>query len=232
LNLPSIILPASVTLGFPTNSIRLQPTVLIGTQVAPTNSFNAQWRVVTAPGTVLFSSSNSVNPQVTFGARGTNEIELTVTANGAQTNARVLVILSPDSSGPSQSYSNWIAGFSNIPPSAASPGNDADGDGLSNAEEFLFARDPTQAQVSPVILINAASNGVVISYPQRKGLPPDCYYVIETKSSLSSPGTWQPAPGIEFQNIGDLGDSVQMNAFVPASGASQAYFRFRIVLNP
>ena len=96
LNLPVVNLPAVIHLGFPTNSVRLQPSVQIGGQGALTNQYSANWHVVSSPGPVLFSNSNSPSPLVTFADRGTNEVEITVTTtNGQQTSARCRVVLLP-----------------------------------------------------------------------------------------------------------------------------------------
>lgn len=395
LNLPHVTLPSNLTLGFPTNCVRLRPWIQIGPTNAATNAFTAAWRVVSAPGLVLFSSSNAPDPLLTFADRGTNEVELTVTANGYQTTARVAIYLAPDnttesltpvadtyvrdgsfattnyglettlqlkknatvgytryaflrfnllsatltnfnraclelhSPGPPaagsapmlelhfvtndvwsetgmtwntqpafgqiitnwpmstngmdrveitstvlaagnhllslgllifnpfsdtvysfdsreasaglppqlvlektggfSSYGNWAAGFTNPLFSATAPGEDPDGDRLNNAEEFLFARNPTQADNSPVFTIASAPGGVALSFPQRKQLPPDMFYVIESTTSLW-PMNWQPAAGVEFSQAGDLGDAILMNAFIPANAASQSFYRFRIIV--
>ena len=401
LSLPHVALPAYLVLGFPTNSVRLQPSVQIGSVDAATNQFTVSWRVVSAPGVVLFSSANSPNPLVTFADQGTNELEVTVTANGYQDTAQVAVFLAPDIATVTESltpvadtfvrdgtfaddnygqdttfllkknatvgytrrgfirfnlataaltnfnrallelrspsppaagtaptlelhfitndvwsetgttwntqpaigqtiaswpmstsgldrvevtpivmgektgdgllslglliadpfsdtvysfntreaaaadrsqlvleatnvlpsFSDWIAGFTNLAPSATAPGSDPDGDRLNNAEEFLFTRNPSQADAPPAITAAVLPDGLILSYRQRKNLPAGTYYVIETTPSLSS-ATWQPAPGVQFSNTGDLGDALAMNAFVPANGAAQNFYRFRIVIGP
>ena len=401
LSLPHVSLPANLTLAFPGNSVRLQPAVQIGAQDAPTNSFTATWRVITAPGLVLFSNTNEPAPLVTFGARGTNELEVTVTANGSQATARVAIFLAPDDASlmesltpvadtyvrdgsfandnygletalllkknsavgfsrraflrfnlgsailtnfdraflqlaspsppttgspptielhfvtndtwletsmtwntqppvgqilaswpmsttgldlvdvtaatkaeaagdhllsmgllianpfsdtvysfnsreaaatvrpqlvlqrtnESLSFSNWLAGFAGIPPSASTPAGDPDNDGLSNAEEYLFARNPLQVDSYGILSVTAGVGGVSLVFPQRKHLPAEFYYVIETTPSLLPP-MWQPAQGVQFSVAGDLGTTVLMKAFIPASGVQQGFYRLRMVISP
>jgi len=129
------------------------------------------------------------------------------------------------------SFNDWIAGFTNVLPSERAPQGDPDGDRLNNAEEYLFARDPSLADPSPPLTVATTIGGLLFEFPQRKHLPAQTYYVIETTPSLS-PATWQPAAGIEFNRTGDLGDSYLMNAHIPATGAMQSFYRFRIVLGP
>ncbi len=401
LSLPQIALSTNLILGFPTNSLRLQPLIQIGATNAATNAFTASWRVASGPGAVLFSSTNAPDPLLTFAARGTNEVELTVTANGFQTSARVSIFLAPDdasmtesltpvadayvrdgsfattnyglettlqlkknatvgftryaflrfnllsttltnfnraylelrSPGPpvagsaptlelhfvtndvwsetginwntqpafgpaltnwlmstngldrveitaaalgemagdksfslgllvsnpfsdtvysfhsreaaaglrpqlvlettnaALSYANWAASFTNPPLSATAPGDDPDGDRLNNAEEFLFVRNPTLADTPSGFQINSAPGGVRLVFPQRKRLPPELFYVIESTRSLA-PASWQPAAEVGFSLAGDLGDAVLMNAFIPTNADKQSYYRLRLVVSP
>jgi hypothetical protein len=398
LGLPAVSLPAVVHLGFPTNSVRLQPLVQIGSETASTNQYSALWTVISAPGQVIFSSSNSPNPLVTFGDRGTNEVEITVTTtNNQQTSTRCRVILLPHLSlstesftpvadtfvrdgtfandnygedtalllkknatigytrytylrfdfsaatltnfnqaflelrtptppstetaptfelhfvandgwsetnttwntqpamgatlttwvmstsgvdrvevtgivaseisgdrllsfgllianpfsdtvyafgsregtasrrpqllleaGDPVSFTDWINGFTNLPPADAGPASNPDGDRLNNAEEFLFVQHPSVAETSPAFSIVPAASGFHLTFTQRKNLAPEIYYVIETSLSLS-PALWKPAAGVEFSQVGNTDEAILMNAFVP-TGMSQGFYRFRIVL--
>ena len=400
LSLPHVSLPASLVLGFPTNSVRLQPTVQIGSELASSNDFTAQWRVLSSAGAILFSSTNAVEPLLTFAARGTNEVEVAVTANGHQTTARTTIFLAPvdatvsesfepvadtfvrdgsftndnygqdttlllkkevstgfnrraflrfnlasatmtsfdrailelrspsppapgsaptlelrfitndvwletvvnwnnqpavgqmlatwpmSTNGPDRvdissivasemsgddlfslgllianpfsatvysfhsreatealrprlvleitnaalSFNAWIAGFTNLPPSATNPNDDPDGDGDSNAEEYLFAHNPSQADPTG-LAVTHSSQGIVLTFPQRKRLPIGSYYVIESAHSLFA-ATWQPAPGMEFANLGEFSETILMSATVPSNGAAQTFYRLRIVLAP
>ena len=397
LGLPAISLPAVIHLGFPTNSLRLRPLIQIGSEEASTNQYSAVWKVISAPGQVLFSNSNSSSPLVTFGDRGTSEIEITVTTtNNQQTSTRCRVVLLPSLSLSTESFTpaadtfvrdgtfandnygqdtalllkknatvgytrytylrfdlsaaaltnfsqaflelhtpsppstdtaptlelhfvasdawsetnttwntqpamgatlatwlmstsgvdrvdvtgivaielnanrllsfgllivdpfsdtvysfgsregtasrrpqlileasepvsftDWISGFTNLPPAETGPANNPDGDRWNNAEEFLFVRNPSVTETSPAFSIVPAASGFNLTYAQRKNPGPDIYYVIETTLSLSS-AVWQPAAGVEFSQVGDTDEAMLMNAFVP-TGASQGFYRFRIV---
>lgn len=399
LNLPHVTLPTAVVVGFPTNSIRLQPAVEIASQPAASNSFTATWRVVSATGVVLFSSTNVINPLVTFGARGTNVLEGTVVANGAQSTAQVAIWLAPnhpeitetivaaadtyvrdgsfandnygtetllqlkknassgftrrgflkfnlsgvtltdfdhaylevrspsppvagtsptlelrfvtndlwletnttwntqptlgqtiaswsmstngldrvevttyarsemlgddllsmclqvasqpadsvysfnsrealssvwpqlvfESTNSALSYSSWIATYTNLV-SGTAPSDDPDGDRLNNAEEFLYGRNPTTADGAGVLTVGRVANGVMLSFPQRKQLPLEAYYVIERAPALASQN-WSLVPGVEFSSPGDVGDVRLMNAFIPGSPET-SFYRLRIVVGP
>ena len=401
LNRPQINLPANLILGFPTNSVRLQPSVQIGPTNAAVNTYTSAWQVISAPGLVRFSSTNAPAPLLTFAARGTNEVQVTATASGYQTSARISIFLAPDNtptnatfaatadayvrdgayasdnygsettlqlkknaspgytrraflrfnlasvaltnfnrvylelhspappaagaaptlelhlvandvwtesgltwntqpalgpmiaswamstdgvdrveitstalaaaagdgllslglliSDPASdtvysfnsrgaaaglqpqlvfeinnavlSFDDWMAGFTNLASSASAPGDNPDGDGFNNAEEFLFNRDPTQADSSSALKITAAPGGVRLDFPQRKWLPPEMYYVIESASALW-PAVWQPAAGVAFNQTGSLGDAALMSAFIPTGGGEQEFYRFRIVVHP
>lgn len=95
LGLPAVTLPGLVTLPFPENSTRLEATVLVGGLPAVPGSFAAQWRVVAAPDAVFFSAPDAAATQVTFAGRGTNWLELAVTAGERQATAQVAVVLAP-----------------------------------------------------------------------------------------------------------------------------------------
>jgi hypothetical protein len=399
LSFPHVSLPDYLELGFPTNSVRLQSSIQIGVSSAASNSFTAIWRVISSTGAIYFSNTNEPDPVVTFSDRGTNEIELTITANGYQASARETIFLAPDDSTVSEAiapdadtfvrdgnygndnygtatllqlkknsvagynrraflrfdlsrlaitnfdraflelnspsppaesaspelelhyvtndmwietsvtwntqpvmgqvitnwlmstngidrievssivrqemsgdgrigfglligapvsdtvysfssressasakpeliftltnaspkFTDWIAGFQNLTTSSMFPGNDPDGDGLDNAEEYIFARDPTRADSIGAVSVSSDARGTTLFFPQRKRFPANVFYVIETTSHLSSPA-WQPAPAVEFNKIADNGDAYLINAFIPANTDNQRFYRFRIVL--
>lgn len=400
LNRPQVSIPAVVVLGFPTNSLQLQPAVQLGNQTANPNQYSATWRVVAATGRVVFSATNIANPVITFGSRGTNELEVIITAEGQQASARVTVILACNDATQSESlvavadtfvrdgsfasdnygsdttllikknntagftrraflrfdlnartltgfdrafvelrsptpplagtaptlglyfvtndtwietsmnwntqpalgsvvaswpmsttgldrtevtapalsaaagdgllslgllvidpvsdtvysfhsreaggalqprlileadeglpYADWIAGYSNVPQPARAPDRNADGDRFMNAEEFLFARNPTQIDTDPAVTASTSADRIVLTYPQRKLLPCGFNYVIETTSSLAAPD-WQLAAGVEFEFGQDLGAAWLMRASIPATLAAQRFYRFAITISP
>jgi hypothetical protein len=128
----------------------------------------------------------------------------------------------------SMTFAEWIAAYTNLPPSESDPADNPDGDNLNNAEEFLFARDPSQVENSPVFTITPVTGGMLLGFPQRKHLPAETYYVIETTSSLSS--QWLPATSVEFSKVGDLGSAWLMSAKVGLASPSQGFYRLRIVI--
>jgi hypothetical protein len=127
-------------------------------------------------------------------------------------------------------YADWMAGFPSLAPPATAPDRNPDGDRLTNAEEFLFVRNPEQADSNPVWTLAVVPGGVTCTFPQRKQLPVGAYYVIETAPGLGA-ANWTPASGVEFSRNGDLGDAWLMRAFIPAA-AAQSFYRFRIGVGP
>jgi len=55
--------------------------------------------------------------------------------------------------------------------------------------------------------------------------------VIETTTSLGT-GSWQPASGVEFRTVADLGEAVLINAFILATSDALGFYRLRIVVGP
>ncbi|TAK94063.1 MAG: hypothetical protein EPO07_17290 [Verrucomicrobia bacterium] len=149
--------------------------------------------------------------------------------NSRETSAGLRPQFVLESTNGSLSYVSWVAGFTNL--SSSAPGADPDGDRLNNAEEFLFARNPGQVDGSNVFAISVAPGGVTLGFPQRKHLPAQTYFVVESTTSLM-PATWLPAPGVEFSPGVDLGAARWMNAFIPASDSTQSFYRLRIVIGP
>jgi hypothetical protein len=127
---------------------------------------------------------------------------------------------------------DWITNYPGVPEVLRGPGADPDGDRLSNAEEYLFGRDPGLPETVPAVQILREADGVAILYPQRKGLPGDFSYYLESTSALGIAG-WQPAARVNFTVLADLGDVLQMRAFVPdGEETAQRFFRFRFLTGP
>jgi hypothetical protein len=96
LALPEIVLPAAIVVAFPSNSVRLAANVFVGRKPAATDAYEVRWRHADGAGAAVFSDAGGTRPLVTFSARGTHQIELTVTSGGRQASARVTVTLAPD----------------------------------------------------------------------------------------------------------------------------------------
>jgi hypothetical protein len=128
------------------------------------------------------------------------------------------------------SFDSWIAGFE-LPPLMAAPGSDPDGDGQSNAEEYLFGSNPEQVEATAAFTIKNVPGGRLITFPTRQHLPNGTYHVVETAPVLQS-AAWQPAAGVQFSSAGGAGETTMMNAFIPADLNQQGFYRLRIVLGP
>lgn len=398
LNLPEVAFPASeVVVPFPSNSVRLAAEVLVGRRPASAGAYAAAWRHVSGTGAAAFSDAQGASALATFAARGTHELELTVTSGGRQASARATVTLAPDptslpvtvwlepsadtyvrdgsyagdnygtattlmikkstagftrraflrfnltdvadafsraylelrigspptaataanvearlaaadgwgeqtltwtnqpalggvaatwlmstgrleridvtqaalgewagdgllslalsvTSQPGDaaySYSSreaaegmrprlalerdvkeavfeeWIARQAGVPEGLRGAGDDPDGDGLSNIEEYLFGLDPARAGPGAAWLCSLEPEGFVLEFPQRRGLPPGFGYVIETAEALAS-GGWRPAAGVAFRVDDDGGETLRVRARVPRpASAEQGFYRLR-----
>ncbi|MFA5689762.1 MAG: DNRLRE domain-containing protein [Kiritimatiellales bacterium] len=402
LALPEIVFPAEVVVTFPSNSVRLAAEVFAGRKPAAAGTYEIQWRHAAGAGTAVFGDADGTSPLVTFSARGTHEIELTVTtSSGRQVSERVTVTLASDptyvlvterlepvadtyvrdgsyandnygtatmlmikksstgynrraflrfdltsvtqafvraylelqtgsppspvtaanaelrlvaadgwneqavtwTSQPSLGavviswlmstnllerldvtsvalaehagdgllslalavtsqpnseatysyysreaavgrrprlvlerevkaavFDTWIAGQAGVPEGQRGALDDPDGDGLSNMEEYLFGRNPVQAEAGAAWRCAAEPEGFVLEFPQRRGLPPGFGYVIETTASLVE-GEWRPAAGVTFQVDDEGGAAVRVRALVPRVGsATQGFYRLRFEL--
>jgi hypothetical protein len=125
-------------------------------------------------------------------------------------------------------FADWIVSYTNLVDLA--PGADPDGDGLTNAEEFLYFLDPSQPESASPLQISALASGISLKFPQRKRLPAGFYYVIETTPSLSS-ANWQSATGVEFSRTDEV-DSVRIHAYIPAASTQEGFYRLRIAIGP
>ncbi len=94
----------------------------------------------------------------------------------------------------------WMQRHFQHPQGAASdqsrPGDDADGDGLCNADEFVAGTDPTNAV--DVFTMGAASSVGSVQFTTVSGR----YYQVQSTTNLVEAGTWSTWPGLLWSTGG------------------------------
>jgi len=101
---------------------------------------------------------------------------------------RLDLLLSPDT----PDFATWIAGFSEIPPSLRGPGDDFDGDGRSNYEEYALDTSPLQPDPGPALRLERNQGGTLWHLRLRGGASlRDTVHPVAEHSPDLSPGSWR-----------------------------------------
>ena len=119
-------------------------------------------------------------------------------------------------------YQQWCLGQEMVP-GQDGPGDDPDGDGLTNAEEYAGGTDAMTPSVSSVVPSLQPSSGIVAF--GSLAAHPDITYRIQRASSLL-PGDWNDLP----TSTSNTGGTAQASAVDPFFG-EQAYYRLMILLH-
>lgn len=112
----------------------------------------------------------------------------------------------------------------------AADSGDPDGDGITNAREYIFGTLPNEPDANPLNVASPGAGGISLSFLARKaegagyaGLARR--YSVECTSDLANPLLWQPVTG--FSNI--IGEN-QPIAFTPANDGARCFYRLKIIL--
>jgi hypothetical protein len=113
---------------------------------------------------------------------------------------------------------------------SAADAEDPDGDGLANADEYVFGTDPTVAGAAPFLTIAPAGNEITLSFSAKRAEGPGYAglgrrFTVEATTDLHNPASWSPVKG--FSEI--PGDNQNITLTLPADG-SRRFFRLRIGL--
>ncbi len=149
----------------PTANAGTNQTAVVGVPIPLAGSasddgpFTTTWTQLTGPGTASFANANATNTTVTFNAAGSYTLRLTAADGQAASVSDVgVTVISV-----AQSWANRYG----VAPDAS----DADGDGRSNADEFLAGFDPTNSAAGPRIIRIVITNGtdIVVTYLAANG---------------------------------------------------------------
>ena len=113
---------------------------------------------------------------------------------------------------------------------SAADAEDPDGDGLANADEYIFGTDPTVAGPAPLLTIAPAGNEITLSFSAKRAEGPGYAglgrrFTVEATTDLHNPASWSPVEG--YSEI--PGDNQNITLTLPADG-SRRFFRLRIGL--
>lgn len=134
------------------------PSTAASLTVTPTTA-NAGATVRVNGGVVLSGSASPALPlQV-----GLNPITILVTAQDGAT-TRIYTVAVTRQSVTEHALENWAAA-QGLPPSAAGPMADADGDGVPNLMEFAFGTSPSTSSSAPVQFSGTFAGGVTLTQP-------------------------------------------------------------------
>jgi hypothetical protein len=113
---------------------------------------------------------------------------------------------------------------------SAADSQDPDGDGLSNAREYVLGTVPTQPDSGPPLVAASAGQGITLTFVARQaegtgyaGLKRR--YTVESTADLASPVLWEALTG--HSNI--LGEN-QTVTLTPSTDGNRGFFRLRVTL--
>ncbi len=95
LGLVEVSVPEIFSVPFPSNTVVPRISVTVGRQPAAEGAVSAAWDVLSTNGSVVFSASNSLMPQVTFAWRGAHTLRVVVSSGALSSTAKVEVVLAP-----------------------------------------------------------------------------------------------------------------------------------------
>jgi hypothetical protein len=114
-------------------------------------------------------------------------------------------------------------------------GADAEGDGLTNLQEFAFARNPLVPDAGdpfPAALATDGAGGPYLTTQYRRSLAAmNLQFFTDTSADLSS---WEPGAGVQVGaavNNGDGTETVSVRDAIPATAGSSRFLRIRMVGN-
>jgi hypothetical protein len=165
-------------------------------------------------------------------AVGTYAVAATVTSPGYVGSASDTLVISakPDANGNGILDAWEIEKFGNADPGANLPGDDADGDGVTNLLEYAFDTGPKQAAPSPAVADFAQIGDdryLRLRVPKNPAAT-NLSYFIEVSGDLLE-GSWS-----SLQTTIEENDATHLTArdHVAVSAASRRFIRLRVLVNP
>lgn len=213
-----------------------QAVLLEATAVDPDSHpapLSLEWRVVSGPGTVLFSDPAALAPTATFPSAGSYVLRLLADDGAVTTFAERLFT----TGAPSAGFAGWIDGFQGIPADQRGPLDDASGDGTPNLLAYARGHDPRDRQHGAgraAVTVEEHDDQLVVTLRIPEGLHrPDLHYRLLRSPDLEN---WIPVAeavgSTVFSALGDNpptlhreGESIQV--YLPIE---KAFFRLEVSL--
>ncbi|MGI8602453.1 MAG: metallophosphoesterase family protein [Verrucomicrobiales bacterium] len=118
---------------------------------------------------------------------------------------------------------------------------DPDGDGMINAVEYAFVRDPWLSDAEDMLMVSTKSDGLELTVELPAPLPTDVYYAVEMSGDLS-PTSWTPIAERSPFHPWATATILRMIPIVPrkqrlvlslpfSNVATRRFFRLRVVPN-
>jgi autotransporter-associated beta strand protein len=106
---------------------------------------------------------------------------------------------------------------------------DSDGDGLTDAQEFVFGSDPLTSGIAPVLEMATTGNGLTLTFVAKEALGINYtgltrYYTVETSATLTN-ASWLDLPG--YSRIAGAGQALVIA--LPANGTAR-FYRLKVIL--
>ncbi len=179
------------------------------------------------------SSNSTLIPagNIVFGGSGANRT-VTVTPTSNQTGTATITVTVSDGTLTAQTsfsvtvapnFSSWLSGYPGVGGQSA-PGDDPDGDGLTNLLEYAIGSSPTSSDPTQAPLLTIDADRLRLTFLRART---DITYEVLASSTLA-PATW----AIIATNPGTVGQAVTVTDTLPISETPQRFLRLRATLNP
>lgn len=217
-------LPLHITSLSPSQSVTPGASLTLAVAATGSGSLAYQWR---REGTNLVAETNPQLLLTSFQTNQTGNYTVVITDNANSITSSVVTITL---AGPSPTFAEWKAD-KGLPVGQDGPGDDPDGDGLSNIVEFAFGTHPMQSlsRVQPANRTHSegGENYPALSFIRRKNLNGanvvvDAFTTVPFGSPVGTIQVGQP------EDLGDGTERVTLRAATPLRSLLRFYFRTRV----
>jgi hypothetical protein len=201
-------------------AIRMVPAALMATV---SHADSVAWKLLSGPGTAVFSNANSAATSATFSHTGVYQIELGASNALGESTRPLEVTVAPNPA----FFVDWQSiTWPNITdPQSIGPNMDPDRDGLTNLLEWALRLDPTAcSNFQPVF----AKVGATLSYTysRRKTAPDGATFQVEWSDRLGS--DWSTAGVGQEIPVSSTADTRTVTVSIPSGPANHRFVRVRV----
>ena len=217
-------LPLQITSLSPSQSVTPGASLTLAVAATGSGSLAYQWR---KEGTNLVAETNPQLLLTSFQTNQAGNYSVVVTDNANSITSSVVTITL---AGPSPTFADWKAD-KGLPMGQDGPGDDPDGDGLSNVVEFAFGTHPMQSQSRALPANRTHSEGGMeypaVTFIRRKSLN-GANIVVEAFTGIpfgAPAGTTQVG---QPEDLGDGTERVMIRSQTPLRDTQRYFFRTRV----